>query len=322
MKSNIHNRAALAGVPGRAFAAAAAVTAAILCAPGGTPRAGAAGGADEASATALSSAPSGRREWVGTWATALTAASPFDTGRSLSGFEDESIRMIVQTSIGGGRVRIRLSNVYGEGDLTIGHATVARPAAPSGPELDPRTVRELTFAGSQSVTVPAGGEVLSDPVQMFVQPVSHLAVTIYLPQATGPASWHWFARQTAYVYDGDHASEAGGDGYTSTLEHFFFLAGVEVQGGHRADGAVVVLGDSIADGPFLPLDANLRWPDFLARRPQPGPVGQPGRARRRRDRTSGARTQRPPQAERARLRPARSAHCHRGPRPQRHLPAR
>ena len=263
MKSKILNQAALARVPRRAFAAAAAVMAAALCTPGGTPRAGAAGGADEASATALSS---GRRAWVGTWATALTTASPFDTGRSLSGFEDESIRTIVQTSIGGSRVRIRLSNVYGEGDLTIGHATVARPAAPSTPELDPRTVRELTFGGSQSVTVPAGGEVLSDPVQMFVQPVSLLAVTIYLPQATGPASWHWFARQTAYVYDGDHASDAGGDGYTSTLEHFFFLAGVEVQGGRRADGAVVVLGDSIADGPFLPLDVNLRWPDFLARR--------------------------------------------------------
>ncbi len=269
MKSKILNRAALARVPGRAVAAAA-VMAAALCTPGPTPRAAAAGGADEASATALSSAPGsgppGRREWVGTWATALTAASPFDTGRSLSGFEDESIRTIVQTSIGGGRVRIRLSNVYGEGDLTIGHATVARPAAPSAPELDPRTVKELTFGGSQSVIVPAGREVLSDPVQMFVQPVSPLAVTIYLPQATGPTSWHWFARQTAYVYDGDHASVAGGDGYTSTLEHFFFLAGVEVQGGHRADGAVVVLGDSIADGPFLALDANLRWPDFLARR--------------------------------------------------------
>lgn len=254
MTSRILSLAARAGVPGRALAAAAALTVAVLCAPGGAHSAAASGGA------------SARCEWTGTWATALTTASPFDTGRSLSGFEDESIRMIVQTSIGGRHVRIRLSNVYGDDDLTIGHATVARPAAPSAPDLDPGSVEELSFDGSQAVTVPAGGEVLSDPVQMFVQPLSQLAVTLYLPQATGPASWHWFARQTAFVYDGDRATDPDGDGHTMTLEHFFFLAGVEVLGDHRVDGAVVVLGDSISDGPFLPLDANLRWPDFLARR--------------------------------------------------------
>jgi lysophospholipase L1-like esterase len=51
-----------------------------------------------------------------------------------------------------------------------------------------------------------------------------------------------------------------------TLEHVYVLAGIEVLGDQRADGAVVVLGDSISDGPFLALDANTRWPDFLARR--------------------------------------------------------
>jgi hypothetical protein len=270
MRSKIFSLSALAGISGRALAATAAMTAAALCAPGGTPRAAASGGAsDGAGATAAASAQPGsstRCDWVGTWATALTAASPFDTGRSLSGFADESIRMIVQTSIGGGVVRIRLSNAHGAQALTIGHATVARPATPSAPDLDPRTVRPLSFRGRQAVTVPPGGEVVSDPVPMFVQPLSQLAVTIYLPQATGPTSWHWFARQTAFVYDGDHVMAPGGDGSTMTLEHFYFLAGVEVRDDDRGDGAVVVLGDSISDGPFLTLDANQRWPDFLAQR--------------------------------------------------------
>jgi len=230
----------------------------------------AAGGAsDGAGATDPASPPSassGHRDWVGTWATALTTASPFDTGRSLSGFEDESIRMVVQTSIGGALVRIRLSNVYGDRDLTIGHATVARPATPSAPDLDPRTVKQLSFRGRPTVTVPAGKEVVSDPVPMLVQPLSQLAVTIYLPHATGPTSWHWFSRQTAFVYDGDHAADPGGNGATMTLEHFYFLAGVELPDDHRADGAVVVLGDSISDGPFLTLNANQRCPDFLAQR--------------------------------------------------------
>lgn len=205
-------------------------------------------------------------DWVGTWATALTTASPFDTGGSLSGFENESIRMIVQTSIGGGLVRIRLSNVYGDRALTIGHASVARPMTPSAADLDPRTLRLLSFHGRPSVTVPAGAEVVSDPVPLSVQPLGQLAVTIYLPEATGPTSWHWFSRQTAFVYGGDHAADPSGAAATMTLEHFYFLAGVEVPDDHRTDGAVVVLGDSISDGPFLTLNANQRWPDFLAQR--------------------------------------------------------
>lgn len=251
MRSKILSVAAFAGIPGRALATAA-VTVAALCAP--------------ASTSAQPSASSPDCEWVGTWATALTTASPFDTGRSLSGFENESIRMIVQTSIGGGLVRIRLSNVYGDRDLTIGHATVARPATPSAANLDPHSVEQLSFRGRRAVTVPAGGEVVSDPVAMSVQPLSQLAVTIYLPRATGPTSWHWFSRQTAFVFAGDRATDPNGDGSTMTLEHFYFLAGVEVPGDHRADGAVVVLGDSISDGPFLTLNANQRWPDFLAQR--------------------------------------------------------
>ena len=234
-----------------------------LCASSPPAAAGDASG-DTAAAPAQADSFVGLK-WVGTWATALTAASQFDTGRSLSGFEDESIRMIVQTSIGGGLVRIRLSNVYGDRDLTIGHATVARPAAPSAADLDARSVRRLSFRGRQTVTVPAGQEVVSDPVLMLVQPLGQLAVTIYLPQATGPTSFHWFARQTAFVYAGDHAADPVGAGSTMTLGNFHFLAGVEVLR-NRSDGAVVVLGTSISDGPFLPLNGNQRWPDFLAQR--------------------------------------------------------
>jgi lysophospholipase L1-like esterase len=244
----------------RAFAATVAVALATLCAPGGTPRASASADAADAAASVASC------RWVGTWATALTTASPFDTGRSLSGFDNESIRMIVQTSIGGGLVRIRLSNAYSASDLTIGDATVALPTTPSAPALDPRTLRPLSFRGRRSVTIPAGGEVLSDPVPMLVQPLSQLAVTLYLPKATGPVAWHWFSRQTAFIYDGDHVMDTAGAGSTETAEHVYLLAAVEVPDDRQTDGAVAVLGDSISDGPFLALDSNTRWPDLLARR--------------------------------------------------------
>src|SRR5262245_31182495 len=84
-------------------------------------------------------------DWVGTWATALTPASLSDRGRSLSGFQNESIRQIVQVSVGGSHLRIRLSNAFGQNDLVIDHASVAKPLAPSTPDLDQTSIRELSF---------------------------------------------------------------------------------------------------------------------------------------------------------------------------------
>jgi lysophospholipase L1-like esterase len=248
--------------PNRALAAATLVAA--LAGPDGAPTALASDDAPDQASPALDS--SHRRDWVGTWATALTPASPGDTGRSLSGFEDESIRQIVQTSVGGDRVRIRLSNAYGADDLVIGRATIALPQSPSAPDLDPSTVHELRFRGNTTVVVPPGEEIVSDAVSMAVPAVGQLAVTVYLPQATGPTSWHWIARQTSFVYDGDRTTDPSGAGPTGAFDHFYFLAAVDVVHDRRISGAVVVLGHSIPDGFGTTVNANRRWPDFLARR--------------------------------------------------------
>ncbi|WP_212843921.1 SGNH/GDSL hydrolase family protein [Catellatospora sp. IY07-71] len=204
--------------------------------------------------------------WVGTWGTALTAPSLANTGSSLNGFADQSIRQIVRVSLGGEQVRLRFTNAYGTGPLTIGHATVGLPAAPGSPTLQAGSVREVTFnGGSASATVYKGAEVLSDPVDLPVAGTSELAVTIYLPTPTGATSWHWTARQTSYVYAGDRAADTDGTGQTAAYNHFYYLAGVEVST-KTGLGTVVVLGDSISDGSGSTLGANTRWPDYLATR--------------------------------------------------------
>ncbi|MDI1463173.1 GDSL-type esterase/lipase family protein [Catellatospora sp. KI3] len=203
--------------------------------------------------------------WVGTWGTALTAASLGNTGSSLAGFNDQSIRQVVRISLGGEKVRLRFTNAYGNQPLSIGHVTVALPATPGSAQLKPGSVREVTFGGSASTTVYKGADVLSDPVDLSVEPVSELAVTIYLPTATGPASWHWTARQASYIYAGDHATDETGAAPTATYNNFFYLAGVEVST-KTGLGTVVVLGDSVSDGSGATFGANTRWPDQLANR--------------------------------------------------------
>ena len=204
--------------------------------------------------------------WTGTWATALTTASAGNTSGSLTGFTNESVRMIVRTSVGGEKIRIRLTNDYGSQALQVGHATVGVPVAPGSPDLVPGSLRELTFnGGSESVTVYKGADALSDPLDLEVPALSELAVTLYLPGATGQTSWHWTSKQTTYVYAGDQAENASGAGQTRTVGSFFFLAGVDVAS-RTAHGSVVVLGDSIADGFGSTHNGNSRWPDKLAER--------------------------------------------------------
>src|SRR4051812_2895696 len=52
--------------------------------------------------------PAAEPHWIGTWATSAQAVMP---GR-LETFDDQTIRLIVHVSVGGARVRIRLSNAF------------------------------------------------------------------------------------------------------------------------------------------------------------------------------------------------------------------
>ncbi|MER6114642.1 SGNH/GDSL hydrolase family protein [Streptomyces sp. NPDC001743] len=210
--------------------------------------------------------------WTGTWATTPTQTPASDT----TAFEDQTLRQVVRVSIGGGRVRIRLSNEFGDRPLVIGEARVARPAA-GGPDsrIDPRTDRPLTFGGHASVTIPAGAPLLSDPVDLRVPAGSDLVVSLHLPERTAGSTLHAFAQRQNYVASGNVTRHPGIEA-TSTNDRWYFLTGVSVaplqaDGVGRADGverssAVVTLGDSITDGANTEPGADHRWPDFLAQR--------------------------------------------------------
>ncbi|MFK4691139.1 SGNH/GDSL hydrolase family protein [Streptomyces pristinaespiralis] len=218
-------------------------------------------------------APDGRgagRAWTGTWATTPTAVPASDTTE----FENRTIRQTVRTSIGGDRVRVRLSNEFGDRPLVIGEARIARPAG-SGPatRIDPRTDRPLTFGGRTSVTIPAGAPAVSDPLPMRVPAGSDLVVSVHLPERTPGSTVHAFAFQHNHVAAGNVTGRTDIVA-TATLDRWYFLTGVSVSSGRpERSSAVVAFGDSITDGSDTDVNANHRWPDFLARRlgAAPGP---------------------------------------------------
>jgi len=200
--------------------------------------------------------------WVTTW-----TASPQAAGRdtlAAAGFDNQTIREIIFTSIGGNPIRLELTNVYGTSPLRAGRVTVAV----AGPDaaVQPGTIHPVTFGGRASFLIPAGAQILSDPVAMRVQPLQDLAVSVYLPGRTGAATFHADAQQVNWVSAaGDHAADEGAGGYLIPTLSWYYLSGLLV-GSSGAAGTVVAIGDSITDGVGSTAGADGRWPNYLARR--------------------------------------------------------
>ncbi|MEV1285520.1 SGNH/GDSL hydrolase family protein [Micromonospora sp. NPDC049679] len=199
--------------------------------------------------------------WVTTWGGAPMSPSPLVS--SVQTLERQTVRNIVHTSAGGGEVRIRVTNAFGDRAVTIGAATVARQLR--GAEVDAATLRRLTFGARPGVRLRPGTFALSDPIRMTVPSLANLAVSLYLPDATGPATYHQSAQQTNYLASGDHAADPAAGAYATTVGTWFFLDAVQVKKVAPV-GGIVAVGDSITDGYMSQPNANTRWPDFLARR--------------------------------------------------------
>jgi lysophospholipase L1-like esterase len=202
--------------------------------------------------------------WVATWGASPMAPTTLDANPAVAGFSDQTVRNIIYTSVGGPQIRIRLSNTFGTTPLRVGLVSVG--AAAAGAQLVSGSRRAVTFGGSRSVTIRPGATVASDPVAFRAAPLEKLAVSLYLPKATGPATYHLQAVQTNYLAAGEHAGDASSAAFTTTAPSWYFLDGVDVLEASPAAGAVVALGDSITDGVGSRTSANDRWTDYLARR--------------------------------------------------------
>ncbi|MCD7098094.1 SGNH/GDSL hydrolase family protein [Stenotrophomonas sp. MMGLT7] len=179
----------------------------------------------------------------------------------------QTVRQVARISLGGPRLRIVLSNAYGERPLLVGGATVAVSAADSA--VVPGSLRRVTFGGQASATILPGAPLLSDPVELPLPALSRVTVSLYLPGEATLGGFHWDGRQTAWIVPGDHAAATVLDTASAQVTTARpLLSGIEVESASPA-GAVAVIGDSISDGASASLDADARWPDFLAARLAP-----------------------------------------------------
>jgi lysophospholipase L1-like esterase len=176
------------------------------------------------------------------------------------GFHDQTVRMVVHTSIGGRRLRIRLSNSFGASPVVVGGAHVAVRTGDS--QIDTATDRAVTFSGQTGFTLGPGMIMLSDPVDLAVPAQADLAVSLYVPGDSGPPSSHNGLHTTYIGKQGDDTGAASiADAQVTPM--YYWLVGLDVDAPPDAS-LIVALGDSITEGWRSTADLNRSWPSRLS----------------------------------------------------------
>jgi lysophospholipase L1-like esterase len=236
------------------------------CAAAGLPGAGQPA-AGKSGASQPASEPS--REWVAAWAIApqSVARHPqtpvFNRAPSVAG---RTVRQIVFPRVAGQRVRIRFSNVYGTQPVHLAVTDIALAA--NGAALAPETSRAVTFGGKRDATIAPGAVLLSDAVSLDIRAGEPVAISSYIDGGADATTWHKIGSQINYVSTpGDYTAIAGADVFRQRVTSYLWLDGLLVASPPQAPAyTVVAIGDSITDGMRSSLNANRRWPDWLARR--------------------------------------------------------
>ncbi|HXY06863.1 MAG TPA: SGNH/GDSL hydrolase family protein [Terriglobales bacterium] len=203
-----------------------------------------------------------RQAWIATWASSPQSANP-DPSLPMLNLENQTVRERVRVSIGGSEIRLRLSNEYGSAPLLVGTVTVATPTDVAS--VKPDTIHKVGFSGRQSIMIPPGAPILSDPIAFSLRPGAELSVSIYFPKRVSTPTVHELALKRAIISragDQTHAEKID-SGATSKSSILISAVLVPAQPSQRL---VVAFGDSIVDGDQSTVDADHNWPSDLVRR--------------------------------------------------------
>ena len=130
--------------------------------------------------------------WAASWAAAPLDAIPaplFPGLPALPGkpqrFDDQSWRQQMVSGLGGERVRVRFSNLFGRQPLRIAEASVALAAGADS--VAPSSLQRLRFGGRTGITIAPGREAWCDGVPLAIEPGRVVAVS-YQVEAGTPLS--------------------------------------------------------------------------------------------------------------------------------------
>jgi lysophospholipase L1-like esterase len=116
------------------------------------------------------------------------------------------------------------------------------------------------------VRLPAGAEMISDPVDLAVPMLGDLAISIYVPGESGSQpTAHSLALHTTYISNEGNFTAETTMADATTSQAWYWASSVDVLAPASA-ATIVAFGDSITDGLTSTRDANRSWPSLLAAR--------------------------------------------------------
>ena len=145
--------------------------------------------------------------WVGSWAASQQAPEP-ENSLAPDDLRDATLRQLVHLSVGGLVIRIHISNAFGTAPLHLLSVHVAQPIRTSSAAIDRATDKAVTFHGTGDLIVPAGAELISDPVEYPVAPLSDLAISIHFEDPPTGQTGHPGSHATSYLVHGNFVSAA------------------------------------------------------------------------------------------------------------------
>jgi len=210
--------------------------------------------------------------YVGTWATAVVSMPNDALNAKLS---DTVLVQNVRVSVGGERLRLRLSNIFGDSELVIGSASLALLRESDRNAREATTQRTpLSFNGQSGITIAAGADATSDPLDFVLPPLADVVITLHVKKAPKLLSGHDGCGAPVSYFRPANSTDTASN--YRRICRWYFVSGLDVATG-QPPRAIVLFGDSITDGAFVSPSGNRRWGDELSRRlranPQTADVG-------------------------------------------------
>ena len=141
---------------------------------------------------------------------------------------DTTVRQIIRVTTGGQKLRLRLSNQYGESDVEIQSLHLAKQVQADASTIDVSTDAVVKVNGSEQFTIPKGKVIVTDEVDFSVNALDNVAISAYFGAApTQNITGHRGARATTYQVAGNQVSAEAFSSVKKTTS-WFFLADASI----------------------------------------------------------------------------------------------
>ena len=200
------------------------------------------------------------QNWVGTWATApqtvVKSFMPYNNNMT-----NRSVRQVVKVSIGGETIRLKLSNIFSTEPVVIRSVYIAH--AKDSFAIDAKSAKYLKFGNKYKVTIPAGKNIVSDPLSFNLRALERVAITINYTSAPTVPTVHMGSRTTSYIMKG--VTNAHSNFTTAFREnHWYNISGIDIYTMRTDLSSIAIIGNSITDGKCSTDNAQNRWPDVMS----------------------------------------------------------